>query len=163
MVASKTTIGKRVSQYFHCDFYDSDKMIEERTGVSIPLIFELEGEAGFRKRETDVLIDLMQMKNLVLATGGGSVLKEENRILLKEDSLIIFLNANLEQLYHRTAHDKNRPLLQSDDPKEKLRSILEERLPIYTELADIIIETDHQSINVAVNAIIKKIQESRSF
>jgi len=163
MGAGKTTIGKRVSQYFHCDFYDSDKMIEERTGVSIPLIFELEGEAGFRKRETDVLIDLMQMKNLVLATGGGSVLKEENRILLKEDSLIIFLNANLEQLYHRTAHDKNRPLLQSDDPKEKLRSILEERLPIYTELADIIIETDHQSINVAVNAIIKKIQESRSF
>lgn len=159
MGAGKTTIGKRIAQHFNCDFFDSDKVIEEKTGVSIPLIFELEGEDGFRKREAEVLQNLMSKEKIVLATGGGAVLLEENRNVLKENSIIIFLNASLEQLYKRTCRDKNRPLLQTENPKEKLKKILSERIDIYRDLSQLIIDTDNQSINYTVHSIIETIQK----
>ena len=118
MGAGKTTIGRRVAQHYDCEFYDSDRVIEERTGVTIPLIFDLEGESGFRKRESDVISDLISKKNIVIATGGGAVLLEKNRDMMQKDAFIIFLNASLEQLYKRTSRDKNRPLLQTENPKD---------------------------------------------
>lgn len=158
MGAGKTTIGRRIAKHYHLPFYDSDKVIEERTGVSIPIIFELEGEKGFRKRETEVLEGLLQNPEFVLATGGGIVLKPENRNMLRRDAMVIFLSADLDHLFSRTCYDKNRPLLQNDNPKQTLKNILEERLPIYNELADIIIETNHQNINVAVKDIVNGIK-----
>ncbi|MBF0266234.1 MAG: shikimate kinase [Gammaproteobacteria bacterium] len=162
MGAGKTTIGRRIAQYYECEFYDSDRVIEERTGVSIPLIFELEGEEGFRKRESDVISDLITKDNIVLATGGGAVLLEKNRELMKDSAFIIFLNASLEQLYKRTSRDKNRPLLQTENPKEKLQNILDERLEIYKSIADLEIVTDNQSINHTVNNLIKSISNIKN-
>ncbi len=159
MGAGKTTIGKQVAEQLGCDFFDSDRVIEQRTGVSIPLIFELEGEAGFRKRETEVLKDLCKNENFVLATGGGAVLREENRKLLRQNSLVVFLNASLDQLYERTSRDRNRPLLQTENPREKLKMLLDERLGIYQNLADIIVKTDDQSVYQTVNQILEKIKK----
>lgn len=153
MGAGKTTIGRRVAQHYDCDFYDSDRVIEERTGVTIPLIFELEGESGFRKRESDVIADLISKRNVVIATGGGAVLLERNREMMQKDAFIIFLNASLEQLYKRTSRDKNRPLLQTENPKEKLQEILSERLSIYQKMADLEVFTDNQSIHHTVSNI----------
>ncbi len=159
MGAGKTTIGKRVASHLGCDFYDSDRVIEERTGVSIPLIFELEGEEGFRRRETEVIEELCKDKNIILATGGGAILREQNRQMMKQNSLVIFLNASLEKLFERTSRDRNRPLLQTSDPKQKLEQLLKDRLTIYQEMADIIVTTDHQSIQQTVNSIVEQIQE----
>jgi len=157
MGAGKTTIGKQVASHLGCDFYDSDRVIEERTGVSIPLIFEVEGEDGFRRRETEVLAELCANNNIVIATGGGAILREENRKILQNNTLVIFLNASLEQLFERTCKDRNRPLLQTKDPKEKLKQLLDERLTIYKQMADIIVTTDHQSIYHTVNNILERI------
>ncbi|MFK5893219.1 MAG: shikimate kinase AroK [Pseudomonadota bacterium] len=157
MGAGKTTIGKQIASHLGCDFYDSDRVIEERTGVSIPLIFELEGEEGFRRRETEVLTELCNNQNIVLATGGGAVLREENRKILQANSLVIFLNASLEQLFERTCRDRNRPLLQTKNPKQKLKKLLEERLAIYEQMSHIIVKTDNQSIHHTVNNILEKI------
>jgi shikimate kinase len=159
MGAGKTTIGKQVAIQLGCDFYDSDRVIEERTGVSIPLIFELEGEEGFRRRETEVIEALCKNKNIVLATGGGAILSKVNRKTLQKKSLVIFLNASLEQLFERTCKDRNRPLLQAKDPKQKLKDILEQRLSIYEEMADIILKTDNQSVHHTVNDILEKIKK----
>jgi len=158
MGAGKTTIGKQVASHLGCDFYDSDRVIEDRTGVSIPLIFELEGEEGFRRRETEVLKDLCNNKNTVIATGGGAILREENRKILQKNSLVIFLNASLEQLFERTCRDRNRPLLQTQDPKQKLKKLLEERLSIYEQMSDIIVKTDNQSIHHTVSNILEHIE-----
>ncbi|MFK5985696.1 MAG: shikimate kinase AroK [Pseudomonadota bacterium] len=160
MGAGKTTIGKRVASFLGCDFFDSDRVIEERTGVSIPLIFELEGEEGFRRRETEVLEELCKDKNIVLATGGGAILSEKNRQILQKNALVIFLTASLEKLFERTSRDRNRPLLQTKDPKQKLKKLLEERLAIYEEMSDIIVTTDHQSIQQTVSQIIEQIDEA---
>jgi len=160
MGAGKTTIGKQVASHLGCDFYDSDRVIEERTGVSIPLIFEVEGEDGFRRRETEVLAELCDNHNIVIATGGGAILREENRKILQNNTLVIFLNASLEQLFERTCKDRNRPLLQTKDPKEKLKQLLDERLAIYKQMADIIITTDNQSIYHTVSNILNQIDAS---
>jgi shikimate kinase len=153
MGAGKTTIGRHIAQVLNFDFYDSDKEIEERTGASIPLIFELEGEEGFRKREQDVIKELVQKKCIVLATGGGVVLRENNRQLLKRSGVVVYLHAEVGQLLERTSMDKNRPLLQTADPKAKLKKIMCEREPFYRELADIILETNRMSVNMAVSAL----------
>lgn len=157
MGAGKTTIGRQISRILGFDFFDSDKEIEERTGVSIPLIFELEGEEGFRRREQAVIADLAQKKKIVLATGGGAVLKQENQKILKRSGTVIYLCAGIEDLLERTSKDKNRPLLQTDDPRAKLQAILTEREPIYRELADIILETNKMTVHAAVKALEKLI------
>ncbi len=130
MGAGKTTIGRQIARVLQFDFFDSDKEIEERTGVSIPLIFELEGEEGFRRRERDMISELTKKTHIVLATGGGAVLHKDNQNALKCSGTIVYLCAGLDDLMERTAKDKNRPLLQTDNPREKLRSIQNKREPI---------------------------------
>lgn len=155
MGAGKTTIGRQIARLFDYDFFDSDREIEERTGASIPLIFELEGESGFRKREQDVIAELCKKSHIVLATGGGAVLREENRQHLRASGMIVYLCAGIEDLLERTSRDKNRPLLQTDNPREKLQAILTEREPIYRELADIILETNKMTVHAAVKKLEK--------
>lgn len=145
MGAGKTTIGRLLAKQLGRDFYDSDVEIERKTGVKIPLIFELEGEDGFRKRETATIEELTQLKNIVMATGGGAVLLPENRALLKKNSKIIYLRGKVNDLYQRTRHDKTRPLLQGGSLRQKLERLYIQRDPIYTSLADYIVDTGAQS------------------
>lgn len=145
MGAGKTTIGRLVAKQMGLTFYDSDHEIERRTGVKIPLIFELEGETGFRKREAAIIEELSQLNNIVMATGGGAVLLPENRAFLKNNSHIIYLRANVNDLWQRTRNDKTRPLLQGSNIKQKLEQLYIQRAPIYTELADYIVDTGTQS------------------
>lgn len=155
MGAGKTTVGRVLAKHLQRTFYDTDHEIERRTGVSIPHIFEVEGEAGFRKRESQVLADLVSMPDVVLATGGGIVLLPENRHLLKEHGTVIYLRANVHELWLRTRNDKNRPLLQQGDPREKLEQLFLVRDPLYKEVADYIVDTGGQP----VNAIVQKIEK----
>jgi shikimate kinase len=158
MGAGKTTVGRQLAKQLGKTFYDTDHEIEKRTGVKIPVIFDLEGEAGFRKRETAVIEELVQIKNIVLATGGGAILAEENRRALKANGCIIYLRATVNDLYKRMRHDKQRPLLQNVDIKAKLETLYQERNPIYTATADIIVDTSHQPASALVNQIKKSIQ-----
>ena len=153
MGAGKTTIGRQIARQLGFEFFDSDREIEERTGVAIPLIFELEGEDGFRRREKNIISDLAQKKNIVLATGGGAILNKENQQTLKNSGTIVYLCADIEDLLERTSKDKNRPLLQTDNPRKKLQEILTQREPIYRELADIILETNKMTVHAAVKEL----------
>ena len=145
MGAGKTTVGRLLANFLEKKFYDSDREIQKRTGVSIPLIFEIEGEAGFRKRETDMLSELVKTENVVLATGGGAVLSVENREMLKRSGTVIYLRATIDDLWRRTRHDKNRPLLQTQDPRTKLTELYAQRDPLYRETAHIIVESGKRS------------------
>ncbi len=145
MGAGKTTVGRLLANFLEKKFYDSDREIQKRTGVSIPLIFEIEGEAGFRKRETEMLSELMKTGNIVLATGGGAVLSAENREMLKRSGTVIYLRATIDDLWRRTRHDKNRPLLQTQDPRTKLTELYTQRDPLYRETAHIIVESGKRS------------------
>ncbi len=161
MGAGKTTIGKQLAAVLGFEFFDSDHEIESHTGATIPLIFELEGESGFRERENYIINELTKRENIVLATGGGAVLREDNRQLLSERGIVIYLSATVEQLYKRTKWDKNRPLLQTDDPKTKLLELLNARDPLYREIADITVDTGKGSIKSTVNFIKKKLASVR--
>ena len=156
MGAGKTTVGKLLAKRLGKTFYDSDHEIESRTGVNIPVIFELEGEAGFRKREVTALEELTAMHDIVLATGGGAVLCKQNRENLSQHGTVIYLRASVNELWHRTKNDKNRPLLQTDDPRGKLEKLYAERDPLYREIADIIIDTGDQS----VGSIVQHLEET---
>lgn len=145
MGAGKTTIGRLIAKQMGMTFYDSDHEIERKTGVKIPLIFELEGEAGFRKRETAAIEELSQLNNIVMATGGGAVLLPENREFLKNNGKVVYLRANVHDLWVRTRNDKTRPLLQGGNIKQKLERLYIERDPIYSALADYIVPTGAQS------------------
>jgi len=145
MGAGKTTIGRLLAKQMGREFYDSDVEIERKTGVRIPLIFELEGEEGFRKRETAIIEELSQLDSVVIATGGGAVLLPENRTFLKNNGKIIYLRAKVSDLYQRTRNDKSRPLLQGCNIKQKLEQLYIVRDPIYTALADYIVDTGSQS------------------
>ena len=153
MGAGKTTIGRLLAKQMGREFYDSDHEIERKTGVKIPLIFELEGEAGFRKRETTAIEELIQLNKVVVATGGGAVLLEENRNHLKNTGKVIYLRAQVGDLYQRTRNDKSRPLLQGANPKLKLEQLYKARDPIYTALADYIVDTGAQSAIDITNRI----------
>jgi len=154
MGSGKTTIGRQLAKQLHRDFFDSDHEIENKTGANIPLIFELEGEEGFRKRES-AMLDFLTLKNgIVLATGGGAVLSAKNREILHERGRVIYLSATLEQLWERTRLDKNRPLLQTENPQGKIASLLEQRDPLYRELADIIIDTGTGNVKATIKQII---------
>ena len=159
MGAGKTTIGKQLAQQSGRNFYDSDREIEERTGVNIPLIFELEGEEGFRKREKNILIELTQKQDIVLATGGGAVLDPDNRSQLSKYGFVIYLIAPLTQLLKRTSKDRNRPLLQTENPRKKLEEIIAERDPLYREVADIVIETDDKPVRNVVKNLLNTLKE----
>lgn len=160
MGAGKSTIGRQLAKALHKKFYDSDRVIEQRTGVSISWIFEMEGEAGFREREARAIEELSGMDNIVLATGGGVVLSEQNRNWLRKRGHVIYLSATAEQLYRRTARDKKRPLLQNGDRRQKINDLLEKRDPLYRDVADIVLQTSDQSIQHTVNEVIKKLKKT---
>jgi len=162
MGAGKTTIGRMIAKQLGMSFYDSDHEIERKTGVKIPLIFELEGEAGFRKRETAVIEELSQLNNIVMATGGGAVLLPENRDFLKNNGKVVYLRANVHDLWLRTRNDKTRPLLQGGNIKQKLEKLYVERDPIYAALADCIVDTGAQSANDIASHIEELIKEHNS-
>ncbi|MDR0480615.1 MAG: shikimate kinase [Gallionellaceae bacterium] len=147
MGAGKTTVGRLLAQHTGRAFVDSDEEIQQRCGVTIPHIFDVEGEAGFRQREANVIRDLAQRDNIVLATGGGVVLSEQNREILRANGLVVYLKSGVHDLWLRTRHDRNRPLLQTGDPRAKLRSLYEQRDPLYTEVADLVVLTGKQSVH----------------
>lgn len=155
MGAGKTTVGKHLAKSLEMDFYDTDQEIEKRTGVRIPTIFEMEGEAGFRKREVLMIDELTQMPNIVLATGGGAVLNAENRQHLATRGTVIYLRASVQDLYLRTRFDRNRPLLQNTNAQAKLEQLFSERDPLYREVAHHIVDTGNQP----VANIVQKIEE----
>jgi shikimate kinase len=142
MGAGKTTVGRQLARRLNRRFVDVDHEIEARTGVRIPLIFEIEGEAGFRRREAQVIDALCRERELVVATGGGAILDAGNRANLKQSGLVIYLSALPEVLFERTRMDRNRPLLQVDDPLAKLRELHGQRDPLYREVADLVVEGD---------------------
>jgi shikimate kinase len=158
MGAGKTTIGRQLARKISNTFYDSDHEIEKRTGVDIPLIFEIEGESGFRKRESQVLAELVLLENIVLSTGGGSILDTANRKALIDNGTIIYLKSTAEKLFKRIADDKRRPLLQTDDRLEQIKKILEEREHIYTSIADEVIDTRDLSIKQITHKILEFIE-----
>ena len=158
MGAGKTTIGRQLAKHLGRTFYDSDHEIEKRTGVKIPVIFDLEGEDGFRKRESSVIKELLEKQNIVLATGGGAVLFERNRKVINENGYVIYLRAGVNDLWKRMRHDKQRPLLQNVDIKEKIEEFYTIRHPLYTELADLVVDTGRQPASVLVNQIKKSIE-----
>jgi len=140
MGAGKTTVGRRVAEQLGLAFHDLDQEIEARSGADIPLIFELECEAGFRKRESDVLDELSARHGVLLSTGGGAVLRAENRQRLRERGFVVYLETTVEQQLKRLAHDRKRPLLAAPDRRERLSTLLAEREPLYREIADLIID-----------------------
>jgi shikimate kinase len=153
MGAGKSTVGRFLAERLGYEFIDSDHEIEARTGVTIPMIFDIEGEQGFRQREQTVIDELSQKPNIVLATGGGAVLREANRRALRSRGFVVYLRSSLESLVQRTKNDRNRPLLQQDDPEKVLKDLLEQRDPLYLEVADMVIETQQASIFKVVKEI----------
>lgn len=160
MGAGKTTVGKQLSDTLRVDFIDSDHEIQRRTGVDIPTIFEFEGEEGFRNREQTMIAELTAREGIVLATGGGAVLREVNRQHLSSRGFVVYLQCTPEQQYDRTRRDKNRPLLQTEDPLEKLRSLMQVRDPLYRQTADLVISTEGKNTQAVVREIVKHYRSS---
>lgn len=155
MGAGKSTIGRLLAAKLAYEFLDTDHVIEEKTGADISWIFDVEGESGFRDRESQVLQELALNSHTVLATGGGIIVREGNREFLKKHDAVIYLNASIKQLIARTSKDKKRPLLQVDDPVAKIKMLVRERDPLYREVATHIVETDGHSPRATVQNIIK--------
>ena len=163
MGAGKSTIGRQLSKQLKRPFHDSDHEIENRTGVDIPLIFELEGEAGFRKRESAVIDELTQLPDIILATGGGAILDPVNRQHLRERGTVIYLHTSVDQQLNRTCRDRNRPLLQTDDPRSRLAALMTEREPLYREIADLVIDTDGKRVQDVVKQICSYLGSEHNF
>ncbi len=160
MGAGKSTIGRQLARRLKLPFHDSDQEIEQRTGVDIALIFELEGEAGFRKREKAVIDELTQLPNIILATGGGAILDPENRQHLTSRGTVIYLHASVAQQLRRTGRDRNRPLLQTANPRATLEQLMAIREPLYREAANIIIDTDGMRVTDVVRQIISQFKNT---
>lgn len=160
MGAGKTTIGKQLAQALHLEFVDSDQEIEARTGAPVDWIFDIEGEAGFRVREKDVIAELSLRQGIVLATGGGVVEDPENRTFLAGRGIVVYLETSIEQQLERTRRDKRRPLLQdNDNPEATLRELHKEREALYREIADIVVATNENSIKTVANKIVAQINQ----
>lgn len=157
MGAGKTTVGRALAKKLNKRFIDSDHEIEARTGASISLIFEIEGEASFRQRESEVIRELTAQDNIVLATGGGAILRPENREYLKSHGTVIYLRASINSILQRTSHDKSRPLLQTADPRQRLEQLACEREPYYLEVADFVVETGRPNVQSLVQTIISQL------
>ncbi|KAF1016482.1 MAG: Shikimate kinase 1 [Burkholderia gladioli] len=159
MGAGKTTVGRAVARRLDRPFFDSDQEIEARTGTRLLVIFELEGETGFRNREGQMIDELTRRGNVVLATGGGAVIRPENRDALRSRGIVVYLRANPHDLWLRTHTDKkNRPLLQTEDPKARLEALYETRDPLYRECAHFVIETGRPSVNGLVNMVLMQLE-----
>ncbi len=153
MGSGKTTVGRALAKKLNQRFIDSDHEIEARTGVSIPVIFEVEGEASFRQREAEVISDLTALDGIVLATGGGAILNETSRRYLHERGTVIYLRAGINSILQRTRHDKNRPLLRTPDPRKKLEELEAQREPLYKQIAHVVIETGRPNVQFLVHSI----------
>ena len=158
MGAGKSTVGRRLAEELRLAFVDSDKEIEARSGAEIPLIFELEGEAGFRRREREAIDALTQRRGIVLATGGGAVLAPANRCCLAGRGLVVYLHTTVDEQLARTAGDRNRPLLQTADPRGRLEALMAERDPLYREIADLILDTDGAKVAGMTRRIIEALE-----
>lgn len=159
MGVGKTTIGRQLAQLLQYEFVDSDREIESRTGASIPWIFDMEGEEGFRKREQNMIDELTEQPGIVLATGGGAVIRAVNRDHLKKRGIVVYLKAELDELLARTRNDRNRPLLQTDDPRSRLQALIQAREPWYLEVADIVFDTQHKNVKLSARVLYDKIRE----
>ncbi len=159
MAVGKSTVGRLLAQSLSLVFYDSDHVIEERAGAPISWIFDVEGEVGFRDREEHVLDDLTQQQGIVLATGGGAVLRPSNRRVLANRGIVIHLDSPLERLVQRTRRDRKRPLLQQGNPRETLARLQREREPLYREIADYRFVTDRQGPKALARQIEEKLKE----
>lgn len=159
MGSGKTTIGRALAKKLNLRFVDADQEIEARTGASIPLIFEIEGEASFRQREADVIRDLTEQQGIVLATGGGAVMNEQSRHYLRERGIVIYLRASVGSILQRTSHDRNRPLLQTADPKAKIEELSRQRTPLYQELAHITVETGRPNVQSVLQNILAQLEQ----
>lgn len=157
--AGKTTVGRHLARRMQRSFIDADHEIEARTGVRIPLIFDIEGERGFRDRESKVIAELANESNLVVATGGGAVLRSENRAALKQGGTVVYLHVAPRLLFERTRLDPNRPLLQVADPMRKIEELFAERDPLYREVADIVINSMGGSINYLIKHVERELQK----
>lgn len=153
MGAGKTTIGRRLAKNLHKTFMDADQELEKRTGASVALIFDVEGESGFREREMRIIDELTLTDDVVLATGGGAVLNSQNRDALSSRGFVVYLHAAVEELIERTRRDANRPLLNTDDPAAKMREILAQRDTLYRDVADLIVDTGTLNLPEAVKEI----------
>ncbi|MDC0475251.1 shikimate kinase [Methylophilaceae bacterium] len=157
MGSGKTTLGKILSKKLDKQFYDSDHVIEEKLGVDVPMIFEYEGEAGFREREKDSLKELVSKKNIVLATGGGIILSKSNRDLLSDNGIVIYLKSSQKDLIKRMKNDKTRPLLKDGNIEEIIKKLCKDREPLYEEIANFEIMTKNKRIHEVINEIIRVI------
>jgi shikimate kinase len=159
MGAGKTTIGKYLAQQLRLGFADTDSEIESRTGADIPWIFDVEGESGFREREAQVVEEMTRMDNVVLATGGGVVLRQDNRRALGARGFVVYLHATVDEQVRRTRRDRRRPLLQTDDPEQVLRELMAVRDPLYREIADHVIDTDGCSPRTVAQRLVQTLQD----
>ena len=162
MGAGKTSIGKQLARRLKRPFWDSDKVLEERTGVDISTIFDYEGERGFRIRESVVIDELTRKQGIVLATGGGAVLSEQNRRWLASRGKVVYLRVSIDTQLERTSYDRKRPLLHTGDPRARLEALKRQRDPLYHEIAEIILDTDRYSITVIVSKLISLLRPKTS-
>jgi len=158
MGAGKSTIGRQLAESLSYEFRDSDHEIQRRTGVDIPTIFEYEGEEGFRERESQAIEDLIAEDRIVLATGGGAVMRPENRQALAARGMVIYLHCSPDQQHARTVRDRNRPLLDTDDPLQRLRDLMEEREPLYRQVADMVVSTEKRGTVSVVKEILRRLE-----
>jgi shikimate kinase len=158
MGAGKSTVGRQLAGALSFEFRDSDQEVQRRTGVDIPTIFEFEGEEGFRARERQVIEELIQGEGIVLATGGGAVLRADNRQGLAARGVVIYLHCSPEQQYARTSRDRKRPLLATEDPLERLRDLMTERDPIYRQVADMVVSTEKRGTASVVKEIRRRLE-----
>jgi shikimate kinase len=157
MGAGKSAVGRQLARLLHLEFHDSDDEIEARTGVDIPFIFEKEGEAGFRKREAVVIDDLTANEGIVLATGGGAVLDPDSRNFLGARGFVVYLYTTVDQQLTRTRKGRQRPLLETEDPRQVLEDLMAVRDPLYREVADLVVETDGRKVKAVANEILERL------
>jgi len=160
MGAGKTTVGRLLARRLKWELYDSDHEIERRCGVRIPVIFDIEGETGFRAREAQVIAELCARKGIVLSTGGGAVLDAENRRRMASSGMVIYLHARPASLWQRVRHDRNRPLLATADPETKLEQLYAERDPLYREVAAVVVDTGRQSVQALTRDLLAQVDAS---
>lgn len=159
MGAGKTTIGRQLAHALDRQFLDLDHEMEARCGVRIALIFDIEGEAGFRRRETALLDECSQYRGMVLATGGGAVLAPENRDVLKERGVVVYLRAGVDELFRRVARDRSRPMLKASDPRQRIADLLAQREPLYEEVADVTLDTGAVPVAQVVRNLLPYLRE----
>jgi len=162
MGSGKTSIGKKMSKMIKFDFIDTDALIEQKTGVDIPTIFEHEGEEGFRDRESKVLRGISNIRDTVIGTGGGIIISQENREIIKKLGFIVYLTASIRELVYRTEHDKNRPLIKNEDAENTMKVLISEREKFYEDCADIKVSTGNYDATKISKMIIKKYENNNS-